>query len=255
MKRYVLCVLTLMMNLSLLPFAAFAQTQEAWQQAEMLQHATDVFEVTEDGQQMRIATVLDEGTEYVPIEKIVAQDGTAFDVYYFSDFPIEWIRILYRDRKGAVQQGWIVVNPDAITGINMHVFDDTSDEAYNGDALGIVLCESLSLREQPDAASTRLHTMTYGTCCTMTAEIGAWYKVSYCDEDHLHHSGWVRKEYVLVNPNYFIPDGETPVYALPSGNSKRVGLIYGETGYPIIGEMNGFFAISLRGASGFVAKP
>lgn len=256
MKRYVLCVLTLMMmNLAALPVAAFAQTQEARQQAEMLQHATDVFEVTADGQQMRIVTVLDEGTEYVPIEKIVAQDGTAFDAYYFSDFPIEWIRIMYRDRAGAVQQGWIVANPEAITGIKLCVFDDTSDEAYYGEVQGVVLCESLSLREQPDAASKRIHTMTYGMRCTVTAESGAWYKVSYWDEEHLHRSGWVRREYVLVNPDYFIPDGETPVYALPSGSSKRVGLIYGETGYPIIGEMNGFFVISLRGASGFVMKP
>ena len=51
------------------------------------------------------------------------------------------------------------------------------------------------------------------------------------------------------------PDGETPVYAIPSSSSKRIGLIRSETSYPIIEEFNDFFAISLRGASGFVVKP
>lgn len=234
---------------------AFAQTQEEWNHAETLQQATDVFEVTDDGRKMQIVTILLEGTEYEPIERIVTQDGTAFDSYFYSDSPIEWIRISYRDRKGNVQQGWIVANTDAITGINMSVFDDTSNEEYNGYDLGFILCESLSLRENPDATSNLIHTMTYGTYCTVIEESGSWYNVTYRNEEQLRYSGWVRKEYVLVNPDYFVPDGETPVYAMPSGSSKRVGLISSETSYPIIGEMNGFLAISLRGASGFVVKP
>ena len=231
----------------IMPLAsAFAQTQGAWDHAGMLQQATDVFEVTDDGRKMRIVTVLDEGTEYEPMERIVTQEGTAFDSYFYSASPIEWIRISYRDRKGNVQQGWIVANPDAITGINMRVFDVASNEAYNGYDLGYVLCESLSLREKPDAASNLIQTMTYGTSCAVIEESGSWYNVTYRNEENLCYSGWVRKEYVLVNPDCFVPDGETPVYAMPSGNAKRVGLISGEASYPII---------SLRGASGFVVKP
>lgn len=234
---------------------AFAQAQEAWNHTETLQQATDVFEVTDDGRKMRIVTVLDEGTEYEPIERIVTQDGTAFDSYFDSDSPIEWIRISYRDREGNVQQGWIVGNTDAILGINRSVFDDTSNEEYNGYDLGYILCESLSLREKPDATSNLIHTMTYGTYCTILEESDSWYNITYRNEEQLRYSGWVRKEYVLVNPDYFVPDGETPVYAMPSDRSQRVALIDSGTSYPIIGEMNGFLAISLRGASGFVVKP
>ena len=122
---------------------AFAQMQEDWNRTEILQQATDVFEVTDDGRKMRIVTVLDEGTEYAPIERIVTRDGTAFDSYFYSDSPIEWIRISYCNRKGNVQQGWIVANADAITGINMSVFDATSNEEYNGYEKTINIHDSL----------------------------------------------------------------------------------------------------------------
>lgn len=247
-------IVSILLVMAMLPVVAFAQILEEQNHTETLQQPTDVFEVTDDGRKMRIVTVLDEGTEYEPIERIVTQDSTAFDSYFYSNSPIEWIRISYHDRKGSLQQGWIVANTEAITGINMSVFDNTSNEEYNGYDLGFVLCETLSLRENPDATSRIIQTMTYGTYCTVIEEIGSWYNVTYRDES-LRYSGWVRKEYVLVNPDYFVPDGETPVYAMPSGSSKRVGLINNEARYPIIGEINGFLVISLRGASGFVSKP
>ena len=136
-------VVCLLLAVIILPVVAFAQMQEEWNQTETLQQATDVVEVTDDGCKMRIVTVLDEGTEYEPIERIVTQDGTAFDSYFYSDSPIEWIRISYHDRKGNVQQGWIVANTDAITGINMSVFDATSNEEYNGYEKTINIHDSL----------------------------------------------------------------------------------------------------------------
>ena len=78
-------VVCLLLAVIILPVVAFAQMQEEWNQTETLQQATDVFEVTDDGRKMRIVTVLDEGTEYEPIERIVTRDGTAFDSYFYSD--------------------------------------------------------------------------------------------------------------------------------------------------------------------------
>ena len=222
--------------------------------AETLQQATSVFEVSDDGSKMQIVTVLDAGTGYELIERVVAQAGSAFASYHDSDAPIEWGRISFWDRNGTVRQGWIVMNPDAITGINMSVFDDSSEE-YNGYDLGFVLCESLSLREQPEGSSPLLDTLAYGTRCTILEESGSWYHVVYRDEDGIRRSGFVRKEYVLMNPTYFAPSGETPVYAMPSGDAKRVALIGSGESYPVIGLYDGYLVISLRGASGFVETP
>lgn len=222
--------------------------------AETLKQATDVFEVTDDGQKIQIVTALDEGTEYELLERLTTQVGSAFDSYFYSKAPIEWIRISYQDRNGNTRQGWIVANPNVTTGIKMGVFDG-SDEEFNGYDKGFVLCESLSLRENPDVTSSILNTLAYGTYCTVIEDNGYWYNVIYRDKGGQRYSGWVRKEYVLINPNYFTPNGEIPVYAIPSSSSKRIGLISSGTNYPIIGEFNGFLAISLHGASGFVVKP
>ena len=107
--------------------------------AETLQQPTDVFEVSDDGRKMQIVTVLDEGTEYELIERVVTQAGSTFDSYYDSDVPIEWGRISFWDRNGYVRQGWIVMNPDAITGIHMSVFDDDSSEEYIWIRFGLCL--------------------------------------------------------------------------------------------------------------------
>lgn len=133
------------------------------------------------------------------------------------------------------------------------VFEEPHEE-YNGYDGCFVLCESLSLRENPDVASPVLVTLKYGAHCTIMEENDSWFNVVYRDEQGRSYEGWIKKDYVLVNPIYFTPGEETPVYAIPSTDSKRVGLISGDTEYPIIGEYNGFLAISLRGASGFVVK-
>ncbi len=223
--------------------------------AEMLQQATSVFEVSDDGSKMQIVTVLDAGTGYELIERVVAQAGSAFASYHYSDAPIEWGRISFWDRDGYVRQGWIVMNPEVITGINMSVFEEDSGEEYNGYDSGFVLCESLSLREQPEGSSPLLNTLTYGTSCTILEESGSWYNVVYRSQEGIRYSGWVRKEYVLMNPTYFTPNEETPVYAMPCSGSKRVGLIDSGTSYPVIGLFDDFLVISLRGASGFVVQP
>lgn len=235
--------------------------------AETLTQMTDVFELIDNGQDLRMITSLIEGTDYEPLEYLMAQTGSVFDSYYNSNAPIEWIRISYQDGNGYTRQGWIVANPDVITGTKYYSDDEMDsfdyvgkfnlEGEYNGYDSGIVLCESLSLREGPDVTYGLIETLPYGKDVTLLEEKGSWYHVVYRDNytDWGWVGGWVRKEYVLVNPDYFMPDRETPVYAIPSSSSKRVGLISSGTSYPIIGEFNGFLAISLRGASGFIVKP
>lgn len=244
MKRLIL-FLTALITLSLGTISCRADT---------VKQATDVFEVTDNGQKLRIATVLDEGMEYEPLERVMTTEGSVLDSYFYASAPIEWIRVSYQDSYGSMRQGWIVANPNVISGIKMSVFDETKNEEYNGYDLGFVLCESLSLKENPNALSKTLDTLEYGTNCTIVEENDSWYKVVYLGKQDQRPSGWVRKDYVLVNPSYFTPDGETPVYAIPSADSKRIGLILDTESYPIIDEYNGFLAISLRGASGFVVN-
>ena len=133
-----------------------------------------------------------------------------------------------------------------------------ADTEWNGypDVIGtgFVLCESLTVREQPDTAAQAVTTLPYAATFEIRGGVDPWYWMTYNAPDGGRYEGYVRSEYVLVDPQAYRPTAETAVYAMPSTDSKRVALIDAGTSCPIIGEMDGFYAISLRGASGFVAK-
>ena len=115
---------------------------------------------------------------------------------------------------------------------------------------GYILCETLSARSSPDASSNLMFSLTYGNWVQIMQKQGAWYQIIWNGK-----RGWVRNEYVLINPEIFYPYAETAVYALPDKNAKRVGLLSAsDIGYPIISQYGDFWVISLRGACGFVEK-
>ena len=134
-------------------------------------------------------------------------------------------------------------------------------EEWNGYPNGYVLCETLTLRESPDVTAPAMTTLTYGEQPTIIEEEEGWYQVVSSIRDPQtgmivgRMQGWVRAEYLLDSPAFFPPDAETPVYALPATDAKRVALLDADSGpYAIIAEYADYWVISLRGASGFVFK-
>ena len=116
---------------------------------------------------------------------------------------------------------------------------------------GYVLCETLTVRERPQSTAKALTTLPYGSHIRIIESVDNWYRIT----DSTVY-GWVRSEYVLVQPEMFSPTEETPVYALPDAQAKRVGLLDAGSGpYAIIDRYGNFLAISLRGACGFVLEP
>lgn len=228
--------------------------------ANTLSRDTDVFKTTDNGK-MTIVDVLVEGTEYEQIDRLTAVVGTAFDSYYYTSSPIEWVKVAYMSIKGERIEGWIVTNPEVITGINMDVFaanTQSPQEGNNGSlrtSLGFVLCETLSLRSNPNTDSETLCTLPYGSQVEIISEQNEWNYVTCYNVNGEKYAGWVKGEYVLADPTYFQASVETPVYALPAAGSKRVGLLDIGATHPILGEIDNFMVISLRGACGFVLKP
>ena len=134
-------------------------------------------------------------------------------------------------------------------------------EEWNGYPNGYVLCETLTLRESPDVTAPAMTTLAYGEQPTIIEEEEGWYQVVSSIHDPQtgmivgRMQGWVRAEYLLDSPAFFTPDAETPVYALPATDAKRVALLDANSGpYAIIAEYADYWVISLRGASGFVFK-
>lgn len=128
-------------------------------------------------------------------------------------------------------------------------------QAHAADMDGIVLCETLSIRQQPDTGATTIAEAYNGDTLTVLAEQGDWYHIRFDDSaTNAHGEGYVLKRFVVTNPEYATALGNTFIYAMPSGSAKMVGDVQSGTQLLVIGEWDDFWAVNLRTASGFVRK-
>lgn len=138
----------------------------------------------------------------------------------------------------------LVVEPEEY---NTSFAEKTGLYAYDG----YVLCDSLTLRSKPDINSKSLRSLKNGQKLLISMREGEWYHV-YVSE---HVEGWVKSEYVLVNPPLYVTEAETPAYAYGSRYAPRVALLSKNETLPIIHTTEDYYIISLRGASAWVEKP
>ena len=118
---------------------------------------------------------------------------------------------------------------------------------------GFVLCQTLTMRESAAASAKAVHTLVYGDTVDILAQDGVFTQVAAGDGAQ-RVRGWVRGEYLLVDPVMYVSAGETAVYAYPGEDAPRVGLLSGGETHPVIARLSGYIVISLRRASGFVRE-
>lgn len=137
----------------------------------------------------------------------------------------------------------------ATNGSNNPVWPSNPGNSTSSYGTGYVLCESLSVRTQPNSANDAFAQLSYATTFSILAVDGIWYKVN-CDGT----VGWVNGQYVLINPQYYYTQNETAAYAYPNANAQRVGLIDANKQLAIIADIDGYYVVSMRGASAFIKK-
>ncbi len=125
----------------------------------------------------------------------------------------------------------------------------------------IVLCESLSIYdERGDQGGKKVSARYYSSDCDPMPVIESWdgwAKIYYSDGNE---TGWVRSDYLLMDPAWYVCDEDLQVYAYPDTMSPRVALLDKGTKLPIITQwddgrsVNGWVCVSLRGAAGWIRK-
>lgn len=122
---------------------------------------------------------------------------------------------------------------------------------------GIVLCESLSvLDEWGDQGGKKISTIYYtGTARPVLESWDGWAKIQYSDGAE---PGWVRNDYLLMDPAWYLCDDDVQVYAYPDAMAPCVALLDEGTKLPIItqydAEYEGWVCVSLRAAAGWIRK-
>ena len=123
----------------------------------------------------------------------------------------------------------------------------------------VVLCEELTLRENPGTSSRAVRTLRYGQLINvmeteyLREQSNGW---AYCvlgdSEDAA--AGWVNTDYIVVDPAWYRTDAMTPVYAWNDTAAPKVALLDKGTELPIVKDEGDWLIVSLRGAVGWIRK-
>ena len=121
----------------------------------------------------------------------------------------------------------------------------------------VILCESLSvLNNRGDQGGKRVETLLYsGKTIPVIESWDGYAKVYYADGSK---TGWVRSDYLLMDPAWYLCDDDVQVYAYPDTMAPRVALLDEGTELPIITqydtEYESWVCVSLRAAAGWIRK-
>ena len=117
----------------------------------------------------------------------------------------------------------------------------------------VVLCEELTLRQEPSAASKAVETLRYGDLPIVIRQEDGW---AYCALGDSEDSpiGWVNADYIAIDPAWYRTDAKTPVYAWNDTAALKVALLDKDTTQPILREEGNWLIVSLRGATGWIRK-
>lgn len=116
----------------------------------------------------------------------------------------------------------------------------------------IVLCESLTVRQEPTVSSAAVKTLYFGDVIIVQPETGGWAACFLSDDVDSGRAGWVNEAYLAIDPALFRTEEQTPVYAWNDTAAPRVALLDKDTLLPILKIEGNWIVVSLRGAAGWI---
>ena len=117
----------------------------------------------------------------------------------------------------------------------------------SGGKTGVVLCETLSLCREREGKS--FATLRDGDKVTVLDSFDGWAQCTVSGK-----TGWLRADYLIVDPAWYITDGQTSVYAYGDSMAPHVALLAKGEKLPILLDSGDYLVVSLRGAAGWVRK-
>lgn len=117
----------------------------------------------------------------------------------------------------------------------------------------VVLCEDLTLRQAPGTNAGILDTLHDGAWIIVYEQKDGWAHIFTGDSED-SAEGWVKADYLAIDPAWFKADSATQVYAWNDTSALKVGLLDKDTVLPILKDDGEWLVVGLRGASGWIHK-
>ena len=118
----------------------------------------------------------------------------------------------------------------------------------------VVLCESLTVRQERSTSSKAIKTLHYGDRFAVQDTWDGWASCFTSDDVDAGRTGWVNSDYIIINPAWYRSDEATPVYAWNDTMAPKVALLSKDTTLPILKDEGEWLIVSLRGATGWIYK-
>lgn len=118
----------------------------------------------------------------------------------------------------------------------------------------VVLCESLTIREAPNANAGILDSLEFGRRIIVMKQEDGWALICLSDDVDGGPAGYVNADYLAIDPAWYRTEAETPVYAWNDTNAPKVALLDKDTLLPILKDDGEWLVVSLRGATGWIHK-
>lgn len=115
-----------------------------------------------------------------------------------------------------------------------------------------ILCENLSVREEPDSNAKVLIKLHYGDHIIVMKQENGWAQVTNSDSEYDAVIGWVNADYIMVDPAQYYTGKPTPVYAWDDLSAPKVALLDSNTTLTILKQEGNWICVSLRGAAGWI---
>lgn len=117
---------------------------------------------------------------------------------------------------------------------------------------GVVLCESLTVHQSASQGAKVVKTLENGQMVIVMKQEDGWAQISISDDVNGGPLGWVKADYLAVDPAWFLTDSETHVYAWGSLQANKVALIEAGTRLPVLMQDGDWIVVGLRGAAGWI---
>lgn len=128
--------------------------------------------------------------------------------------------------------------------------------AYGQGQIGyqaVVLCQSLTVRESPNASSKAVLTLKAGALFATESFTDGW--LDCFPTENEGRAGWVKADYVAVDPAWYQTGAATAVRAWDDDSAYQVALLDAGERYPILKAEGEWLCIGLRGAAGWIHDP
>lgn len=118
----------------------------------------------------------------------------------------------------------------------------------------VVLCDSLSLRQDASFNAPAVQTLHYGDRLIVMDESNGWAHCVLGDAED-SPSGWIDADFIAIDPSWYRTENDTPVYAWDDTGAPKVALLDAGTTLPILRDDGDWLIVSLRGAAGWINNP